>query len=369
MHGGKIAKVKSDPSSNNEESDVIKIDDEWSYTPSQSEGELNLIRKKGTILPTEGFYAIECLSKNKIMVDGHRVEQGHIALLNHGSTIKMLTFTLYFLLPEDCPSNPTVVSVPLPAKEVDDDSDDDAESISAPPQKKIKKENDDQHADQRTLSELMAEFLHAIESGNFERKHSMISTSILQHAVVDATKDAKLREQSKTEGGVSRATLMDWIASSDVYGKYVTALLTKLEMKSYQQNLSRALIRAEFTRIGTTGRHIKWILPGTDMPNADEPKPANTDESAEKKTAEKETEVQPEEKEEPEEERATQATNLSNDIMSEDKPSGGEPKDEDMPMAESVVANEDSKVDLGTGEDVSAVQKEVVEDTELSNVM
>lgn len=56
--------------------------------------------------------------------------------------------------------------------------------------------------------------------------------------------------------------LIDWIADSDLYGTYVSLLLTKLEMKSYQQNLSKAMRKGGYFRIGNAGRHIKWLLPG-----------------------------------------------------------------------------------------------------------
>jgi TATA-binding protein-associated factor Taf7 len=41
----------------------------------------------------------------------------------------------------------------------------------------------------------------------------------------------------------------------------VDQILTKMEFKSYQANTSKALTKAGFKRTGTTGRHVKWILP------------------------------------------------------------------------------------------------------------
>ena len=267
VYGGKIGKFKTDPSSHPEDNDV-KIDGEWSYKPPESASEKNLIQKKDSTTE-QGFFAITCMSKNKIVVDGQRVEQGETAMLKHGSTIKLLTFTLYFLLPDVESIKPRVVTIPHPIKDADDDDKDDADKddkddaapVQAPAQKKQKTEKDHNQIEQRPLTELVKEFLHAVETDSFERKHSMISTSILQYAVNDAANDTSLRAQSDKEGGVSRTVLMEWIAAHDSYSKYVTALLTKLEVKSYQQNLSRALIKGGFVRLGTTGRHIKWLLP------------------------------------------------------------------------------------------------------------
>eukprot|EP00557_Chaetoceros_sp_GSL56_P004472 CAMPEP_0176500280 /NCGR_PEP_ID=MMETSP0200_2-20121128/13436_1 /TAXON_ID=947934 /ORGANISM="Chaetoceros sp., Strain GSL56" /LENGTH=535 /DNA_ID=CAMNT_0017898875 /DNA_START=38 /DNA_END=1645 /DNA_ORIENTATION=+ len=241
------------------ESDDIKTDDDWIYKLPKSKRELKWIKKKGSNVPKEGFYAIECLSKNKVYVDGNRVEQGDMAILYHGSTIKMLTYTLYFLLPEGVQNNPRVITVPNPVAGQDVEVDD--TSTTGPPLKKVKKEKVDPDTIELPLPELIKEFLDAIDTDKFERKHSMMSTCILHYAVQDVSKDASIQNASKSEGGVPRSVIMDWISNNETYSKYVSALLTKVEIKSYQQNLSRALIKGGFTRLGTTGRHVKWILP------------------------------------------------------------------------------------------------------------
>jgi len=233
------------------------VDDEWIYRKPVNKSDKKWIKKKGSSTPKYGFFAIECLSKNKVYVDGNRVDQGKMAILNHGSTIKMLTFTLYFLLPEGNEKSPRMVSVPHPMVTTEEDETNDVE----PPQKKIKKDVE-QKRDQTPLAELIKEFLTAVETDKFERKHSMMSTNILNHAVQNVATDEKIKKISDEEDGISRTVIMDWIADSSVYEKYIKALLTKLEMKSYQQNLSKALVKGGYTRLGTTGRHVKWLLPG-----------------------------------------------------------------------------------------------------------
>jgi hypothetical protein len=52
------------------------------------------------------------LGKNRIFIDGQRVDQGEVALLESGSSIKMNSYSLLFLLPED--AQPTTMDVTLP---------------------------------------------------------------------------------------------------------------------------------------------------------------------------------------------------------------------------------------------------------------
>ncbi len=172
-------------------------------------------------------------------MDGLKVLQGETAILRQGSTIKFLTYTLYFLLPE---SNEKRKVISIPSEKVDDSTE--------PPQKKIKKEKEDSKLEEESMSldQMIKEFLHAVSSDTFERRHSIISTGILQHAVDDCANDGKMQALSIKEDGVSRSVIMDWIAANSVYSGYIKALLTKLEMKSYQQNVSKALKHCEYER-------------------------------------------------------------------------------------------------------------------------
>lgn len=172
-------------------------------------------------------------------MDGLKVLQGETAVLRQGSTIKFLTYTLYFLLPE---SNEKRKVISIPSEKVDDSTE--------PPQKKIKKEKEDSKLEEESMSldQMIKEFLHAVSSDTFERRHSIISTGILQHAVDDCANDGKMQALSIKEDGVSRSVIMDWIAANSVYSEYIKALLTKLEMKSYQQNVSKALKHCEYER-------------------------------------------------------------------------------------------------------------------------
>jgi hypothetical protein len=54
---------------------------------------------------------------------------------------------------------------------------------------------------------------------------------------------------------------MDWIADSDTFRKWVEQMATKLEPKSYQSSITKAMVKAEYERTSSTGRYIKWLLP------------------------------------------------------------------------------------------------------------
>jgi len=92
----------------------------------------------------------------------------------------------------------------------------------------------------------------------------MMSGTIMNYAVRDASHDTHLQKRSRAEGGLARSEIIDWIAASDTYKMWVDRVMEKLEVKSYQSNISKALMKEGYTRIGTTGRHVKWTLPEYD---------------------------------------------------------------------------------------------------------
>lgn len=149
----------------------------------------------------------------------------------------------------------------------------------------------------------------------------MMSGTIMNYAVRDASHDTHLQKRSRAEGGLARSEIIDWIAASDRYKMWyvhlslffglqihyfsrlfanylsiylpvhlrffnfaystmiilcvyicilinsvrVDRVMEKLEVKSYQSNISKALMKEGYTRIGTTGRHVKWTLPEYDV--------------------------------------------------------------------------------------------------------
>jgi hypothetical protein len=135
-------------------------------------------------------------------------------------------------------------------------------SVSVEPSSKKRKKEANTDFSDRPLSELLSEFFEAVDNNALERKHSFISTAILSHAINDACADPKLIDKCKNEGGLQRAEVIEWIENHEVYGRYTRGLLKHVEVRTYHQNLSRAMSKVGFERVGTSGRHVKWLIPG-----------------------------------------------------------------------------------------------------------
>lgn len=186
------------------------------------------------------------------------MEQGQRAILTQGSKIRMLTYSLYFLLPIQDEKPKRFI---LPQKSsITNDNKTISEAVE-PALKKIKKESIPEFLD-RPLLELLTEFFDAVDNNTFERKHSLISNAILAHVINDACADVSLIEKCKKEGGLQRSEVIQWIENHETYGRYVRSLLKHLEVKSYHQNLSKAMAKVGFERVGSSGRHVKWLIPG-----------------------------------------------------------------------------------------------------------
>lgn len=250
---------------------ISNIDEEFNYRKSLNDTKKKDVAKltAGSTTSTgrpssHGGFAIECLGKNKIFVGKQRVEQGEIARLESGTPIKMASYCLYFLLPEG-PEGKRTRSVSIPATLGAElhDSDDDG---TTPPNKKQKRQYNRKaplvQMEERPLEDLLKEFHHAIESDVFDRKHQMVSSGIMMYAVKTVAKDPVMIQKSQKEEGLSRTDIMDYIEKHETYSKWVKRIMNKMELKTYQANLSKALGKAEFKRVGTTGRHVKWLLPG-----------------------------------------------------------------------------------------------------------
>jgi len=220
--------------------------------------------------PCNSGFAIECLGKNKIFVGKQRLEQGQIAPLENGTPIKMASYCFYFVLPKSqrtrsvsFPDSEETSSVATNEKGTDHD-----ENSSSPPVKKLKRQYNRKapllQMEDRPLDELLREFHHAIETDVFDRKHQMVSSGIMMYAVKTVAADSEMIHESQTKSGLSRSDIMDFIEKHTVYSKWVKRIMTKMELKTYQSNLSKALVKAGYERVGTTGRHVKWLIPGID---------------------------------------------------------------------------------------------------------
>jgi hypothetical protein len=197
----------------------------------------------------------------------------------------MNAYSLYFLLPTDIKDPPKTMDIPIP------DADGGAllktKSVSLNKRKmpssvaplsdmsKAKKPKAAPFAQlQAELDTLSIEILlermnEAMDSERWERKHQLIGSTISLHAVKDATAAAEIREQA-VDGGVPRTEIMRWIKESPKYSTWVNQMMSKMEAKSYQNTITKALLKAGNVRTGSGGRYIKWILPGVTLIQKDD---------------------------------------------------------------------------------------------------
>ena len=247
-------------------------------------------------------FVLEALGKNLIMVGKQRIRQGEVAVLTSGTPIKMSGYSLYFLMPTDTSNPPKTMDLPLtestnkssPAKKSgakrkmptsssspQDHAKPKAKKPKAAPFAQLQTELDALPVD--TLLERMDE---AVNSERWERKHQLLGSTISLHAVNDATRAPEIRELAK-DGGVPRVDIMRWIRESPKYGPWVEQMNSKMEAKSYQNTITKALLKAGNVRTGTGGRYIKWILPDVKLnPKSESPKDPPSEKAAEREQQE-----------------------------------------------------------------------------------
>lgn len=228
-------------------------------------------------------FVLEALGKNLIVVGKQRMRQGDVAVLTSGTPIKMSGYSLYFLLPTDTSENPPkTVEIPLPPGSSSNTTTSSAKKKSSTPTSGGKRKMPSSPQDtgkpvvkkpkaapfaqlQAELDELPVDTLlermeAAVKAEKWERKHQLLGAAISLHAVNDATRAPEIRELA-ADGGVSRTDIMRWIKDSPKYGTWVEQMNSKMEAKSYQNTITKSLLKAGNERTGSGGRYIKWILP------------------------------------------------------------------------------------------------------------
>jgi len=268
-------------------------------TDGDDDDDDNSNNNKRTI-PDTGFFAITCLSKNRFTVNGRRVEQGQTCWLEPGAAVRIGGFLLYFLTPVE-PSTTTMEvrdDVP-PAKK--------ARRISLGAGGKVtvstamkpsvagtgtgagidkptttggggtkKGKTMQAELDQLPTKELLKQMNQGIEDNVWDRRHQLIGSTLSYRAVLSATRSTELQElAARSKGELSRTEIMDWIAESDRYQGWVEHMLSKMEAKSYQSSITKALIKAGFERTSSHGRYIKWRIPSDLFTAEDQPEGEN----------------------------------------------------------------------------------------------
>jgi hypothetical protein len=273
--------------------------------------------KEGDGLPPNGFFVIECLGKNRILVDRTRVEQGESMVLRSGSAIRISSYMFYFLLPADAEPKPHLIELPLSDEEKEKaaaaastkhkggkkkpssatkaakkrssissssskhkSSGKDKTNTTGSASKKRpvptiapsamkKPKNAGTNSATTTLAELevlpVEELIEkmddAVSKGLWDRKNQFIGATVCYHAVRSAGAAIPIQEKVLTGAGVSRSDIMEWIEQSDMYGGWVQQMLTNMEPRSYQAAVTKSLLKSGFTRTSGAGRYIKWLIP------------------------------------------------------------------------------------------------------------
>jgi hypothetical protein len=237
--------------------------------------------KKLDLSNKSGFFVISCLGKNRITVNGERVEQGQTAVLPTGSTIRISHYSLYFFLPTKVSTK--TMQIPDPSSKTSaptaaggSKKRKSLASTATPsmatsgsgsgPSKKSKMAAGgwptlQAELDSMTVDALLTHLEAGMDTENWDRRQQLVGSTLSYRAVLAAARSKIIQASAKANGGASRSEIMNWIEKSDKFGRWRALMLTKLEIKSYQASITKALIRAEFERTGTSGRYIKWLLP------------------------------------------------------------------------------------------------------------
>ena len=101
-----------------------------------------------------------------------------------------------------------------------------------------------------------------IIKGIFNRTFQNYSSAIMLHGIRDLCQDKTLQVQNqKDKGGLPRDKISSWLNESKVYGPWYKFLKSKMKPKSFDCNLTRALLKLGFGKSGTSGRYVNWIIP------------------------------------------------------------------------------------------------------------
>lgn len=244
---------------------------------------------------SNGFFAIECLGKNTMVVGGKTYRNGETVALQNGTPIKLGVFHFYFILPVEERlgtierPNPEYESYLKRAANAMNANEADSKdhnpnkkqrvytctsSTPPPPTLPSNVTPRDKPRQQLSLSskatdleslpleELMAKMTEAIQADQWDRRHQILGGAISCNAVRDAAQSPEILKLAAQDenNAVTRADIIQWIHNSPTYNTWAMQMLSKMETKSYQSSIGKALTRAGYGRTGT-GRSSKWSLP------------------------------------------------------------------------------------------------------------
>jgi hypothetical protein len=285
-----------------------------------------------------GFFVISCLGKNRITVNGERVEQGQTAVLPTGSALRISHYSLYFFLPTKVSTKTMQIpdsTAPAASKKRKSKATFSlTTSTSGGPSKKSKIAAGgwptlQAELDSMSVDALLEHLEAGIETENWDRRQQLVGSTLSYRAVLAAARSKIIQASAKANGGASRSEIMNWIEKSEKFGKWRALMLTKLEIKSYQASITKALIRAEFERTGTSGRYIKWLLPKSILKEIRDKKKKAEEDSGDEEDSKQQDTTSSQKKEESEEESEDDEDSKKQDATSQMKQESEEESGDD----------------------------------------
>lgn len=227
-----------------------------------------------------GFFAIECLGRHTIKVGDKKVTKGKQAMLIDGTPIQIASYSFYFLLPKDAPP-PTSQTFHYPVKKATPQKDakpkgtaeskaPSKEDPKEPPTKKSRKSEDTYTSklDNVSTQELISQLTTATESEEWTKEDQLISATLGMRIVREAAKDVKIQTIAKEQHGVTQRDIIDWYNANSLFSDFERLMLSKIEYKSYQSSVTKAIQRAGYTRNESNpgkSRSTRWDIPA-DIP-------------------------------------------------------------------------------------------------------
>ena len=222
--------------------------------------DLSELKTSAKDLPAEGFFVIECLGKNRIIVDQQRIEQGQSVVISSGSKIQISSYLLYFLLPTD--ASPKVHTIPGATTSSAATKKRKAPAAAASSNKKNSGAQSHADLEETPVEELLEQISTAIKDNNFGRTHQVMSTIVGLHAIKDSMRDPDIQKEAlEHNGGVTRQSIMDFIKNSPKYSDWVVQSLERRDERSYQAAITKSLVKAGYSSTAAKGRYVRWLLP------------------------------------------------------------------------------------------------------------
>jgi hypothetical protein len=219
--------------------------------------------------------------------------KGKQAMLQDGMTIQIASYCFYFLLPLDVPPvsqefmypvkkqqhSPTkIVDKKVPAKVPEE-----TKSQSSPNREKEEERGNEQPAakkprksednlfsklDNVSTSELFDQFAASADTKETTREDQLVSATLAIRIAREAAKDSNIQMIARDQHGVTQRDIIDWYNKHPSFSDFERLMLSKIEYKSYQSCMTKAIQRAGFTRNETNpgkSRCTRWDLPA-DIP-------------------------------------------------------------------------------------------------------